>query len=243
MSPATWTPTELESKSFILASEVWRCISPESKRPLINLVGSPNEVELLEELLELSAAPQPSEFEGYSTVISGPFKRRVKTHPGNRFRAVGDSGVFYSAFDIRTALCEYSWHQAKFRSQSEGLDNVKAIPMQIFSVDVKISVLDLSHKFFDKTRSALLSKTEYAESQHFAKSVRESKVMGVKYESVRNKQGGECLAIFSLTGIMSKEPSFHDGNWWLSFTGNTAYVQHDRLVGSGAEYAFSFELE
>ena len=51
MSPATWTPTELESKSFILASEVWRCISPESKRPLINLVGSPNEVELLEELL------------------------------------------------------------------------------------------------------------------------------------------------------------------------------------------------
>ena len=243
MSPVIWTPTELESKGSQLASEVWRCISPDSIRPLVKLVDTPEEVDLLQELLEISASPSPAQFAGYNPVISGPFKRRPGTLPESRFRGIGDAGVFHSAFDMRTALCEYSWHQAKYRSHSEGLASVKAIPMQIFSVNVKLSVVDLGDSYFSSSRSSLLAKSNYAESQRFARILRKSKVQGARHVSVRNIEGGECLAIFDILGIASKEPSFHDENWWLSFSGNTAYVQHDRLVGSGEEHSFTLQLE
>ncbi len=242
MSSITWTPTELEANSFQISDEVWRCIPANTIRPLVKILDTQADIEVMESMLAESKSIVREGLDNFDPLIARPFQATPSVKSESQFRFSGGPGVLYAAFDLKTALYEHSWHRAKFIASSDGLAKVKAMPLQVFKIKVNARSIDLSSKQFAYKKSKLLSKTDYQPAQALAKIARQTSIQAIKYQSVRNVADGVCLAILDIAAIESKNPIFHDGNWWLSFDGTVANVLHDRLEGTGAEFSFAFEV-
>ena len=240
MSSITWTPTELESNSVPASLTIWRCIPKDSDRAISKLVDSAVDAQILAQMLEeVGPSALPGQ-EMYSDLISGPFRYGPKSKSGTRFRAVGDPGVFYGALDVETALKEQSWWRAKFLASSEELKDAKGMSLQVFSVDVADSAINLMNPPLNRDHDKWTRDLDYEDTQELARRSRAADLGGIQYSSVRNFPNGVCFVVLRLGAIQSLQPNFYDGNWWLSFSGNHATVIQDPLVGNNGAFSFDF---
>lgn len=160
---------------------------------------------LRDELGELSLVPDDEKIFGPG---SGPIMASF-THlnpSGSRF-SDGSYGVFYAAEDKRTAIEETKFHSANFlRATNEAPIHLQ---MRLYSVQVCGDVADL----LQPDDLGILSPTSYAVSQAIGKQVRDAKLNGILYESVRNP-GGACIAAFR-TSILSKcfHAAYYEYHW------------------------------
>lgn len=120
--------------------------------------------------------------------IMGAFTR--VSPAGGRFTD-GTYGAYYAARDLDTAIAETVHHRERF------LAATREPPM---TLDMRVLLAELRGRLHDlrgaaRRRPALYAPDDYAESQAFARALRERGSNGIVWDSVR-REGGECAAVF-----------------------------------------------
>lgn len=221
-------------KTETLRARVWRAVEAQHKIATMRLVDNNlADQAILEKILEESKPPVPQEARGKHWLIFTPF-RYTPPPPGSRFRAPHDAGVFYAAFERRTACAEIGYWRWRFVQDSEGLTQLEAKPMSLFAADVKAAAIDLRKPPFSRKRKAWTDPDSYAETQALARKAREDDVEAIVYESVRDPKHGGAVAV-----LLPKPLSGPIGNpesWFLTVAEDRVIWQ--RELGDSFEFGF-----
>lgn len=184
--------------------QAWRIIA--SRYPPIDLFERlSDDPAVWDALTELEQATNPRLRDQAGNISLVPPERRVFgpnaswvmapfTHinpKGSRF-ADGTYGVYYAARELATAVAETGYHFARFAADSH--DPPRREDMRVLLGTIA-ATLDDAGSLAEPRRSAVLSKTSYAESQRFAVERRDAGSNGIHYPSVRH-DGGSCIAAF-----------------------------------------------
>lgn len=221
-------------KTERLRARIWRAVEAQHRIATMKLVdNSLADQAILEKILEESKPPVPEEAHGKHWLIFTPF-RYTPPPPGSRFRAPHDPGVFYAAFERRTACAEIGYWRWRFVQDSAGLKQLAAKPMSLFAADVKTAAaIDLRKPPHARKRKAWTAPDSYAETQVLARKAREQEIEAIVYESVRDPEHGGAVAV-----LVPKPLSGPVGNpesWFLT-------VAEDRVIWQ-RELGESFEFE
>lgn len=222
-------------KTGVLRSRVWRAVEAQHKIATMRLVDNNlADQAILEKILEESKPPVPQEARGKHWLIFTPF-RYTPPPPGSRFRAPHDPGVFYAAFERRTACAEIGYWRWRFVQDSEGLTQLEAKPMSLFAADVKTTAaIDLRNPPHSRKRKLWTDPDSYAEAQALARKAREEDIEAIVYESVRDPEHGGAVAV--LTPKPLSGPVGNPEVWFLTITENAAIWQ--RELGESFEFGF-----
>jgi len=128
-------------------------------------------------------------------VILYPFVRLGKY--GSRF-SDGSYGVFYAAFERRTAIAETVYHRSRLLAESSAPPAL--IPISAYAVRIAGAFDDI--RGARDAFAAVYSKDDYYASQRFGQQRRNDGSSGIAYTSVRIARG-ECIGIFRPRTIRS----------------------------------------
>jgi hypothetical protein len=160
-----------------------------------------------------------------SQVVSSAF-----TNPPfweSRFRTSFDAGVFYAASEIETAMAEVGYHRHKFLLDSPGI-RTTTISMVSVATHLKAELVDVELLGDD----AIYAKDNYAPAQNLALRVREMKIAGLHYLSVRSVPRTSAFAVFSAEALSAgKAPA----KFWL------VTITKDRVEFRGPDSVTEFE--
>lgn len=222
-------------KTEALRARVWRAVEAQHRVATMKLVDNKlADQATLETILEETKPPVPEAARGKHWLIFTPF-RYTPPPPGSRFRAPYDPGVFYAALERRTACAEIGYWRWRFVQDSEGLSQLEAKAMSLFAADIKTAAaIDLRKPPHSRKRKIWTDPDSYAETQIFARKVRQEEVEAIIYESVRDPEHGGAVAV--LTPKPLSGPIGNPEVWFLTVTGNGAIWQRE----SGDHFQFEF---
>lgn len=222
-------------KTESLRAKIWRAVEAQHKVSTMRLVDNRlADQKILEDILEASKPPVPEAARDKHWLIFTPF-RYAPPLPGSRFRTPQDPGVFYGAFEQRTACAEVGYWRWCFVQDSEGLDRLEAKPMSLFAAKVDTqSAIDLRKPPLSRRQKIWTDPDSYAETQALARQAREQDIEAIVYESVRDPQRGGAVAV--LTPKPINGPIGTPESWFLTVTTDRAIWQ--RAVGEGFEFGF-----
>jgi hypothetical protein len=239
MPSPIWTPAALSSEAAPFAGKCWRLVEAQHLVSTLKLTDSLEEQALLEELIEETKPPIPSECVRLDYLLATPF--RYGAYPvGSRFRRAGRTpGVFYAAESPRVAVAELAFHRLLFFAESPLTPWPKdAAEYTAFAAAVRTArSLDLTKPPLAVDRGTWTHFTDYAPCQEFADQARNADVEAIRYESVRDPGHGACLALLACRAFAKPRPI--ERRTWrlrLSATGVQAICEFpaDRL-GFGRE--------
>lgn len=188
--------------SFIHWRKSWRIIP--SRFPPIDLferVASPDEWEyiveiegltnprLREEIGDLSLIPVEDRVFGEgSSWVMAPF---THLNPGGSRFSDGSWGVYYTAYQLETAIAETKFHREKFMRATN--EPPMHLDMRVIVASIKGEVHDILGK--DYRRTELYSLDSYTVSQGLGRRLKNINSFGVVYWSVR-QLSGQNVAVF-----------------------------------------------
>lgn len=217
MSAITWTPTVALSESRTIEKKVWRVVEDQHRSSTVKLVDNLDEHETLESILERGKPPLPRGTENLDYLLASPFRYPPVAH-GSRFRALGDPGVFYAAFGFRTAAAELGFWRWKFLVNSSGLSRLDPAAHTAFKTHIKARSVDLTEEPFIRGRDVWMHPTSYIGTQQFGRDARDGGVEAIVYQSVRDPDGGKCVAVLTPAAFYSPKPDYDMQTWHLSVT-------------------------
>ncbi len=183
-------------------------------RPLVDTL---EEQELLERLLDESKPPLPERLAHLHFLLFTPFRYPSAAPRGSRFRAATDPGVFYAADEVRTACAELGYWRWRMLSESPALASFEARQQTVFRVAVEASAVDLRLSPFVRDAGYWADAADHSACQAFAVAARQAGVGAIRYGSVRDPQGGGCVALLTPQGFAAPRPLESQG-WWLTVT-------------------------
>lgn len=200
MSSPTWTPAALQTELRPYERRVWRVVELQYAVSTRKIVDSNVEHEWLEMLVRMTEPDLPRECWPLHDLLSWPFHSRPSSM-GSRFRRAGViPGVFYAAEESRTAVAEKAFYRLLFFAE------LPATPWPAnpsghtaFTAAVRTSrSLDLTQPPLDADKALWSHPVEYDPCQAVADTAREIGAEILRYESVRDPQGGSCVAILNV---------------------------------------------
>ena len=234
MSSFIWTPHAVSSEACQWRGAVWRMVESQHIASTMKLVDTSAEQDVLESLLESGKPRLPDSASRLDYLLATPF-RYSPYRSGSRFRAVTDPGIFYGAGSERTAAAELGFWRWRFLKDSLGLKQLEPVAHTAFNAVVATSTIDLRQPPFDAQQSVWTHPTDYSGTQSLAKTVREADVGAILYKSVRDPEGGSCLALLSPAGFAKPKP-LSQQTWFLA-------VSQDEVIWKDNQarvFAFSF---
>jgi hypothetical protein len=176
----------------------------------LKVVDSLQEQAVLEEELERTKPPIPPECRHLHYLLATPFRYGSVYPTGSRFRRAGrTAGVFYASENPRTAVAELAFHRLLFFARSPATE----IPSSAFSEFTMFAVafgtprcIDLTAPPLSRDRRTWVHPTEYAPCQALADAARRSEIEIIRYESVRDPDGGANVAFLSCRAFAAKTP-------------------------------------
>ncbi|TKC92175.1 RES domain-containing protein [Trinickia terrae] len=208
ITPLDWSPAYRVIPTRFPAVNLFdRVASPEDFDALYALEAMTND-RLRTEVGELDLVPlEERRFgPGYGPIMAA----FTHLNPlGSRF-SDGSYGVFYCARERRTAIAETRFHTGNFLAATH--EAPMRQQMRLYTVIAEGEAVDLrAHAELDP---AVLSPTGYAAGQALGRAVRGAGVAGIAYPSVRDTQGGECLAAFRTTLLRDcHHAAYLEYNW------------------------------
>jgi hypothetical protein len=204
------------------------------------LVDTLAEQDALEQLLDQGkpAIPDPCAKLGY--LLSTPF-RYQPLRAGSRFRAQSDEGVFYGAEHLRTACAELGFHRVRFVRDSDGLQELAAVPHTLFAARASGLAIDLRKAPFAKQRRTWTDPdtNHYGPCQALARVARAARVGLIRYESVRDPEHGGCAAVLDCTALATRRDGPPRQTWFLSVDRERAeWTRAAERPGTGLEFRF-----
>ena len=236
MYPTTLTPLAVSTEARPFVSSVWRMVEAQHVASTMKLVDNNYEQDVLEKLLEGSKPLLPKVFDGLHYLLATPFRYPTR-RGGSRFRAANDPGVFYGAHSIRTACAELGYWRHKFLTDAVDLGSIDPVFHTLFATDINASVVDLRLEPFATNASLWADPLNYSPTQALARVVREAKVQGIVYQSVRDQPEGACLALLDPAGFASKGPRPDTQTWSLMVSPGQVVWRRDGREGFSFSYS------
>lgn len=235
MSCTTWTPAAVASESRHWHGPLWRAVEAQHRVSTLRLVDTLAEQAQLEALLEASKPDVPAGTIPYHYLLLTPF-RYPALHPrGSRFRSVTDPGVFYGADALRTACAELGYWRWRFLMDSPALERLAALPHTLFQAGVAGTCIDLTQGAFAADAARWTAPEDYSACQRLAGLARGARIDMIRYQSVRDPEGGMCGAVLVLEAL-ARQP-LAEQTWRLSVTRQRVQWQRDSAL-----HAQSFEF-
>jgi RES domain len=209
MSSPIWTPAALWSERRAHASDCWRLVEAQHQISTLKLTDTLAEQQMLEELLEETKPPLPPETRELHYLMAAPFRYGTAYPRGSRFRRAGRTpGVFYGAERPRTAAAEMAFYRLLFFAESPGTPwPENPGEFTAFNAPVRTpATLDLMSAPLDRNRAAWTRLLDYEPCQALATSAREAGIALIRYESVRDPEGGANLALLSPAPFVGRSP-------------------------------------
>lgn len=221
MSLDTWTPDALSSEVCSIDRNVWRLVETQSKNSTMKLVDTLDEQNLLEQLLEETKPPVPEECSQLHYLLFTPFRY----DPGmptavSRFRRAGQKeGVFYSAFDVETAVAEMAFYRMLFFSESpetELPDN--ACQFTAFTVPINTArAIDLTSPPLSDDEQLWTDKLDYGPCLQLADNARAADIDCIISQSVRAPENGKNASILRCRVFAATSPDRTKDQTWHIF--------------------------
>jgi hypothetical protein len=235
VSSTTWTLIEVASNTSGLECHIWRATDAQHVVSTVPLVDTREEQLELERLLEHSKPPIPDNARGLHYLLFTPF--RYPSPQGSRFRASTDPGVYYGADAVRTACAELGYWRWHVLSDSPDLDFIEPKIQSVFRASVACGAVDLRSSPFDRDMHSWMHPKDYAACQTFGRTAREANVAAIAYQSVRDPEGGMCVAVLSSAAFAPDE--IVPQSWWLTVTREKVFWHRDSPISSDA---FEFDM-
>ena len=209
MSSNMWTPAALSSDARSLSGTCWRLVEAQHHVSTVKLVDSVAEQGVLEDLVEASKAPVPSECGNLHYLLSTPFRYSPAYPTGSRFRRAGlTEGVFYSSETPETAVAEMAFYRLLFFAESPDTPwPTNPAEYTGFSVTYATKkAIDLTRGKYTVDRARWIHPTDYNHCQTFSDVARAAKVEVIRYESVRDPGRGVNLALLTCKVFTKRKP-------------------------------------
>ncbi len=231
----TWTPPALASEAHPYARTLHRVVEAQHLASTMRLVDSLEEQSLLESVLEQSKPALPAGTRALHYLLATPF--RYRPHLGSRFRAPLESGVWYAAEALRTALAEKSYWRLRFLLDSPGTPELKAVPHTAFRAAVRTRLaLDLTREPFARERAVWMHPSDYSATQALATAARAAGLQCLRYASVRDPEHAACVAVLTPAVFARTRP--RDAHTWFIAAGRERVrCVPERHGGEGWEFA------
>jgi hypothetical protein len=231
----TWTPPALASEAHAYARALHRVVEAQHRASTMRLVDSLEEQAALESILEDSKPALPEGTQALHYLLATPF--RYRPHTGSRFRAPLESGVWYGAETLRTALAEKSYWRLRFLLDSPGTPQLKAVPHTAFRAAVRTrAALDLTREPLVGERPVWTSPTDYAPTQSLATTARAAGIQCIRYESVRDPEHAACVAVLT-PGVFGRARPRDEETWFIAASRERVRCMRQRGESAGWEFA------
>jgi hypothetical protein len=164
------------------------------------LVDTPEELDVLEELLEGSKPPPPPEAEPLHRLLVAPF-RYPPLRWGSRFGVRWRRGIWYGSDRQRTAMAEVCFYRLRFLDDTDA--DLGALELRLLALKARVRTrrgIDLRRAPFDGVQDALASPTSYAATQPLGDAMRDDGVEAARFASARDP-GGVNVAVFEPTAL------------------------------------------
>ncbi len=212
-----WTPSALASEVCQKAGTAWRVVEDQHVVSTRKLVDTRSDQELLEDILEDSKPPVPQGAEHLHYLLKTPFRYDAPYPFGSRFRRAGSTeGVFYASEAIRTALAEFCNYRLRFFQESpDVLWPRQEERLTVFTIAYRSTrTIDLTRPPFVKDRDTWTHPSAYQVTQAFADTAREAHIEILRYESVRDTEGGTNIVLLSPLAFSALMPTMQQ-TWFL----------------------------
>jgi hypothetical protein len=174
--------------------KLWRAVEAQHLVATMRLADNAAEQDVLEQLLERSKPALPAEQRRLHYLVFTPF-RYVASAP-SRFRAASHAGVWYGAERVETSLAEVAYWRWRFLRDSEAFDDeALAVQFTVFQATVTGRHVDLTAAPWASRRTVWTHPSDYGGCQTLAQACLQRDIVWIRYESVRDPQGGACGAV------------------------------------------------
>ena len=175
----------------------------------LKVVDSLAEQALLEEELETTKPLIPLECRHLHYLLATPFRYNSVYPMGSRFRRAGRTpGVFYASESPTTAVAELAFHRLLFFAASPDTaipPNASEFTMFATAIGTPCG-LDLTVAPLVQDRQTWTDPAEYGPCQVLANTARQAEIEIIRYESVRDPDGGVNVAVLSCRAFSAKTP-------------------------------------
>ena len=96
-----------------------------------------------------------------------------------------------------------------------------------FSVAVNTQLVDLRQAPFNKDATQWQHPNDYSATQAFARAAREAGIGAIQYQSVRDPDGGWCVAVLTPNAFPKRRPHPAMQTWWLVVHADTIIWRRD----------------
>jgi hypothetical protein len=222
-----WLVSEIEAHAYDHSFKAWRAVEAQHVVSTLRLVDNdPRKQDLLERIVEESKPPLPSDSDGLHYLLSTPFRYPPRQY-GSRFRAITDPGVLYAAIERRTACAEMGYWRWRFVADSAGLRDIPAAPQTLFQLGVRGRGVDLGKMPFSEHASLWSDPENYSATQAMGRAARKANNDLVLYRSVRDPEGGPCVAVFGVPALYPRRPITQE-TWHLTVRAGGVVWQRER---------------
>ncbi len=209
MSSPTWTRVALSSEFQHFEGPCWRLVEAQHQVSTLKLTDTLAEQALLEDLIENSKPPVPTECRHLDFLLATPFRYGAIYPKGSRFRRAGrTAGVYYAAERPATAIAEMAFYRLLFFSESPATPwPSNAAEYTAFSAAVgTASLLDLTQEPLSEDAVIWTDLFAYEGCQAFAEAARAANAEVIRYQSVRDPAKGSNLAILMCRAFARPAP-------------------------------------
>jgi len=240
MSRSIWTRCGGRTNLRRLECRPWRIVEGQHILSARKLVDSVEEYEVLEHLIDQTKPPLPSgpEFAGLHYLLSTPFRYPPLRH-GSRFGRRTERSMWYGAEELGTAFAEYAYYRVVLFDGTSADLAPSTITVTAFRASVRTEAgVDLTQAPFDAHRSAISSRTTYADSQQLGSDMRSDAVEAFRYSSARCPHRGTNIGLFTPTAFASKNPVRPMQNWFCTVTAQLDVEYRREDVGAVRKFDF-----
>jgi hypothetical protein len=179
-------------KSFNI--KPWRVVEAQHILSSRDLVDTPDEHDLLEELLE-TVKPKIKKSKNY--LIFTPFRYPPLKY-GSRFGSIHEQSLWYGSLKIETAFTEVAFYQLKFFQDTHAKLGYIETDFTAFNTLIKTTKgIDLTEQPFSQFCEFISNKTNYEYSQLLGTQMRKANIDAFIYYSARTSTPEKNIGIYS----------------------------------------------
>ncbi len=232
MTPALWNPDWIQEFSAELSMQAFRMVETQHIAATMQLVDSADEQDLLEQMLETSKPPLPTQASGLHYLLAAPF--RYVPHTASRFRGSNMPGIWYGADDPYCACAEVAYWRQRFLLDSVGLTHQQvSSEHSLYEAVVSGCAIDLLAQPWAQAQRNWGDPHDYSETQKLGQCVRSTeRVKWIRYASVRAATH-TCAAVFDPFSLRMVTPDGHYEHWHCLTT-------RDKVTFSNGRVRFDF---
>ena len=209
MSPSIWTRCAGSFKPQRLSLRAWRNVEAQHVYATRALVGSAEDQELLETILEESKPKVPGDdADGLHYLLYTPFRYPVPLKYPSRFGTRQERGLWYGSENPRTSFAETAYYRLAFLEASDADLGDVTVQRTLFSVQIKTAKgVDLTRAPFAAHGAEISSPASASAAQELGKDMRAARIEAFLYRSARDREGGRNVGVLSGLAFAQKRPT------------------------------------